>query len=58
MATAPDHPAGAGLAQLEAMTQNKKVEGTWTVRIVELPAGTGVDAIDDVALMINYEYSS
>ena len=58
MATAPDHPAGAGLAQLEAMTQNKNVDGTWTVRIVELPSVTGVDAISDVALMINYEYSS
>jgi hypothetical protein len=58
VATAPDHPAGAGLAELESMTQNKNVDGTWAIRIVELPAGTGVDAIDDVALMINYEFSS
>jgi hypothetical protein len=59
VATASDHPAGTtGLAELDAMIHDKNVDGTWSIRIVDLPAGLGVDAIDDVLLLLNYEFSS
>jgi hypothetical protein len=48
VATAADHPSGTGLADLEAMTHDKNVDGTWAIRIVDLPAGIGKDAIDDI----------
>jgi len=57
VATAGDHPAGTGLAELEAMAHGKNVDGTWTVKIVGLPGGLGADAVDDIFLLLNYEYS-
>jgi hypothetical protein len=57
VATAPEHPAGTGLAKLAAMTQGKSVAGTWTVRLVGLPRGVGRDAVDEVFLLLNCEYA-
>lgn len=56
VATAPDHPAGTGLADLEAIARGKNIDGIWTIKILELPGGLGTDAIDDISLMLNYEY--
>jgi hypothetical protein len=58
VATAPDHPAGTGLTELAALINDKNVDGQWTVRIVELPSGIAADAIEDIFLLLNYEYSS
>jgi hypothetical protein len=59
VATASDHPAGGtGLAELDAMIHDKNVDGSWTIRIVDLPAGLGTNAIDDIFLLLNYEFSS
>ena len=59
VATASDHRAGGtGLAELDAMIHDKNVDGTWSIRIVALPAGIGTDAIDDIFLLLNYEFSS
>jgi hypothetical protein len=58
VATASDHPAGGtGLAELDAMIHDKNVDGSWTIRIVDLPAGLGTNAIDDIFLLLNYEFS-
>jgi hypothetical protein len=57
VATAPDHPAGTGLAELAAMVQGKSVEGTWTVRLASLPQGLGTDDVDEVFLLLNCEYA-
>jgi hypothetical protein len=58
VATAPDHPAGTGLAELAAMVQGNSVEGTWTVRLVSLPQGVGTEDVDEVFLLLNCEYVS
>ena len=58
VATASEHNAGSGLADLEALTQNKNVDGKWTVRVVDFPPGVNADGIEDVLLLLNYEYSS
>ena len=57
VATAPDHPTGTGLAKLATMTQGKSVAGRWTVKLVSLPQGVGMDAIDEVFLLLNCEYA-
>jgi hypothetical protein len=57
-ATAPDHPAGTGLAALAAIAHGKSVEGTWTVRLVSLPQGLVTDDVDEVFLLLNCEYAS
>lgn len=56
MATAPNHPTGTGLADLETMARDKNIDGTWTIKILELPGGLATDEIDDISLMLNYEY--
>lgn len=58
LATASEHPAGAGLAELEAMAHGKSIDKTWTIKIAALPGGLNADAIDDVFLLLNYEYAS
>jgi hypothetical protein len=58
VATASDHPAGTGLAELNALIHDKNVDGKWTVKIVQLPSGIDADAIEDIFLLLNYEYSS
>jgi type IV secretory pathway VirB2 component (pilin) len=57
VATAPDHPTGTGLAKLAAMTQGKSVAGRWTVKLVRLPPGIGMDEVDEVFLLLNCEYA-
>ena len=58
VATSSEHPMGAGLAGLSALIHDKNVEGQWSVKIVALPTGVGIDAIEDIFLLLNYEYSS
>jgi hypothetical protein len=58
VATAPDHPAGTGLAALAAMAQGKSVEGSWTVRLLTLPHGLGPDDVDELFLLLLCEYAS
>lgn len=58
VATASEHPAGSGLTELAALIHDKNVDGRWTVRIVELPSGIAADEIEDIFLLLNYEYSS
>ena len=55
-ATAPDHPAGAGLAALETMTHGKSVLGTWTLRVKTLPSGITAADIDELFLLLHCEY--
>jgi hypothetical protein len=57
VATAADHPAGDGLEDLETMTHGQKVDGTWSIRIMSLPDGLTTDEVDDVILLINYEFT-
>jgi Tc toxin complex TcA C-terminal TcB-binding domain len=58
VATASGFPTGTGLAELEAMAHDKPLTGTWTVTLVELPQSLEADNIDDVVLLLNYEYST
>jgi hypothetical protein len=57
VATASDHPTGTGLAELDALIHDKNVDGKWTVKIVQLPSGIDADDIEDIFLLLNYEYS-
>ena len=57
VATATDHPAGDGLDDLETMAHGQKIDGTWSLRIVALPDGLTTDEVDDVILLINYEFT-
>ena len=57
VATATDHPAGDGLVDLETMAHGHKVDGTWSLRIVALPDGLTTEEVDDVILLINYEFT-
>jgi hypothetical protein len=57
VATADDHPAGTGLAELAAMVQGKSVDGTWTIKLASLPAGLGPDDVDEIFLLLNCEYT-
>ena len=56
VATAVDHPAGTGLADLAAMVHGKSVDGTWTVRVVSLPSGLGSDDVDELFLLLRCEF--
>jgi tetratricopeptide (TPR) repeat protein len=58
VATAPDHPTGDGLAELEAMAHGKSVEETWTIRLADLPAGVTTDDVDEIFLLLRCEYAS
>jgi peptidoglycan hydrolase CwlO-like protein len=57
VATASDHPAGTGLAELSAIVQGKSVEGTWSVNLANLPPGIAPDDVDEVFLLLNCEYA-
>lgn len=58
VATATDEPTGTGLAELGAMAHGKRIDKKWTIKITALPDGSSLDAIDDVFLLLNYEYAS
>lgn len=58
VATAADHPAGTGLAELEAMARGKSLDKVWSIKITALPGGLSANAVDDILLLLNYEYSS
>jgi len=58
VATAAEHPAGAGLAELEAMAHGKSIDKLWSIKISALPGGLSTDAIEEVFLLLNYEFSS
>jgi hypothetical protein len=58
VATATDHPAGTGLAELETMARGKSIDKVWSIKIAALPGGLTADAVDDVFLLLNYEYAS
>jgi hypothetical protein len=58
VATSTDQPAGTGLAELEAMVHGKGIEKVWTIKITDLPGGLSTDAVDEVFLLLNYEYVS
>jgi hypothetical protein len=58
VATATDHPAGTGLAELETMARGKSIDKVWSIKIAVLPGGLTADAVDDVFLLLNYEYAS
>ena len=58
VATATDHPEGTGLAELEEMVLGKNIDKSWTLKIDALPDGLSADAVDEVFLLLNYEYAS
>ena len=58
LATATDRPAGTGLAELEAMAHGKTIEKLWSIEVTALPDGLNTDAIDDVFLLLHYEFES
>ncbi|MEP7271709.1 MAG: hypothetical protein ABI882_09395 [Acidobacteriota bacterium] len=58
VATSTGHPLGTGLAELEAMAHGKSLDKVWEIRIAELPGGLSADAIDEIFLLLNYEYAS
>ncbi len=57
VATASGTPAGSGLAALETMAHGRPITGSWTGRVVDLPAGVSPGDVDDVLLLLNYEYA-
>jgi hypothetical protein len=57
LATADAHPAGTGLAELEAMTHGKGVDRPWSITVTALPGGLTADEIDDVILLVDAEYA-
>jgi hypothetical protein len=58
LATAPDHPTGDGLAALEAMVHGKSIEGSWTIRLVDLPTGVTADDVEEIFLLLRCEYAT
>jgi hypothetical protein len=57
VATAPDHPAGTGLAAFASRVQGKSVEGDWTVKLISLPTGLALDDVEEVFLLLHCEYA-
>ena len=57
-ATAPDHPAGGGLAALATMVHGKSVKGSWTAQITDTPAGVSTADVDELFLLLYCEYAS
>jgi hypothetical protein len=57
LATDLAHPAGAGSGNLETMARGRSVDGVWTIRIAELPEGVDATVLDDIFLLLNYEYA-
>ena len=41
-----------------AIAHGKSVEGTWTIRVDGLPSGVAMGDVDDVFLLLNYEYAA
>lgn len=58
VATAAEQPAGSGLAELEALAHGKSIDRVWSIKIATLPGGLNTDALEDVYLLLNYEYAS
>jgi hypothetical protein len=58
VATASEHPAGTGLAALEAMAHGKSVDKVWSIKITALPGDRSTDGIDEIFLLLNYEYTT
>jgi len=40
------------------MAHGKSIDKLWTIKLGALPGGLTADAIDDIFLLLNYEYSS
>ena len=57
-ATAPDHPAGGGLAALATMVHGKSIKGSWRAQITGLPAGVSTDDVDELFLLLYCEFVS
>jgi hypothetical protein len=57
VATAPDHPAGTGLAAFAARVQGKSVDGDWTFRLVSLPTGLAIENVEEIFLLLHCEYA-
>jgi hypothetical protein len=45
------------VAELEAMVTDKALDKSWALKIAALPAGLTPDDIDDVLLLLNFEYA-
>jgi hypothetical protein len=58
VATSTEHSAGTGLNKLAAIAHGKSVEGTWTIRVDDLPSGVTMSDVDDVFLLLNCEYAT
>jgi hypothetical protein len=58
VATAPDHPAGTGLAELAALVQGRSVATRWTLRLAAVPTGLGFADVEEVFLMLNCRYGA
>ena len=56
VATGSDHSVGTGITELASLIHDKDVEGQWTVKIVDLPPGIAAGEIEDIFLLLNYEY--
>lgn len=56
VATGSDHSVGTGITELASLIHDKDVDGQWTVKIVDLPSGIAADEIEDIFLLLNYEY--
>ena len=57
-ATAEDHPAGGGLAELAAMVHGKSVAASWPLRVASLPAGIALADIEELFLLLNCQYAA
>jgi hypothetical protein len=57
VATAPDHPAGTGLAAFAARVQGKSVDGDWSVKLASLPTGFAPDDVEEIFLLLHCEYA-
>lgn len=56
VATATDFPTGDGVTELESMASGKGLDKVWSLQVTSLPAGLDADAVDDILLLLNYEY--
>jgi hypothetical protein len=57
IATSKGRTAGNNLANLETMVQGKNIDGTWNIKITDLPSSLSSESISDIYLMMNYEYA-
>ena len=56
VATSPNLPAGTGTADLAALCAGQDLPGIWDIEITDLPAGMDHEDIEDVFLLLRYEY--